>query len=336
MGRSRGIPPADMMRVRAKMSIVSFMALLFLLSAAPADSFANAVEALSYAHFRPCPFRCEVERTLVPKSPPMSGSDVADLQLRLQQLGIFKGKIDGIYGASTVSAVKLFQRRSGLRENGIVDNGMWARLAAGVLATSGPPSPKPEGKIRLVVNLDRLTLVVYADDRPYKTYPIAIGRWDTPTQIGEFVIIDKGVNPGGPFGSRWIGLNVPWGAYGIHGTDRPWTIGYSASAGCIRMFNQDVEELFEWVDIGTRVIIQGSEGEYQLVTEVERPLKEGDTGKDVRFVQWRLREAGFDPGPLDGWFGDAMKQAVMNLQKFYGLPITGIIGKDELYVLSII
>ena len=48
------------------------------------------------------------------------------------------------------------------------------------------------------------------------------------------------MNWGGGFGTRWLGLNVPWGIYGIHGTNQPWSIGTQASAGCIRMFNRHV------------------------------------------------------------------------------------------------
>ena len=265
----------------------------------------------------------------------MRGGDVADVQLRLKQLGLYSGKVDGIYGPLTRDAVAAFQRCVDLRPDGVVTDPLWDVLALGVATSSGVPIPRPPGIIWIEVHMDRLTLTVYSDGQPYKTYPVAIGKWDTPTQVGEFAVIDKGYNPGGPFGTRWIGLNVPWGAYGIHGTNRPWSIGYPASAGCIRMLNSDVEELFEWVDIGTRVVITGSEAEYQLTTSVERRLLPGDTGQDVRYVQHRLRQAGFDPGPMDGWFGERMKKAVIALQKYYDLPATGEVGLNELYVLGL-
>ncbi len=60
---------------------------------------------------------------------------------------------------------------------------------------------------------------------------------------------------GGGFGSRWMGLNVPWGGkYGIHGTNQPGSIGFNASAGCIRMRNKDVEELYNLVEYNTTVL----------------------------------------------------------------------------------
>ncbi|HHY46883.1 MAG TPA: L,D-transpeptidase family protein [Firmicutes bacterium] len=276
-----------------------------------------------------------MERPLFVTAPLMRGSDVADVQLRLRQLGFYRGEIDGIYGPSTKNAVAAFQRCVDVVADGMVTGPLWDLLAIGVATSSGTPLPRPPGKVWLEVNMDKLTLTVFSDEEPYKTYPVAIGKWDTPTQVGEFAVIDKGYNPGGPFGTRWIGLNVPWGAYGIHGTNRPWSIGYPASAGCIRMLNQDVEELFEWVEVGTRVVITGSEAEYQLVVPVERRLKPGTTGQDVRYVQYCLRQLGFDTGPLDGWFGERMKKAVIALQKYYNLPVTGEVGTNELYVLGL-
>jgi lipoprotein-anchoring transpeptidase ErfK/SrfK len=41
----------------------------------------------------------------------------------------------------------------------------------------------------------------------------------------------------------------------IHGTTQPWSIGQSVSAGCIRMINAHVEDLYERVPVGTRVIV---------------------------------------------------------------------------------
>ena len=51
--------------------------------------------------------------------------------------------------------------------------------------------------------------------------------------------------PGNPLGTRWMGLDAP--GVGIHGTDAPASIGYSASHGCIRMHVPDAEWLFEHV-----------------------------------------------------------------------------------------
>ena len=58
-----------------------------------------------------------------------------------------------------------------------------------------------------------------------------------------------------------MGLSIPHGNYGIHGTNNPSSIGGYVSNGCIRMYNHDVEELFPRVSIGTPVEIISGKGE---------------------------------------------------------------------------
>lgn len=63
--------------------------------------------------------------------------------------------------------------------------------------------------------------------------------------------------PDNPLGSRAIYLFTSKGDTGfrIHGTNEPWSIGTAASSGCIRMWNEEVEELYDAVKIGTKVIV---------------------------------------------------------------------------------
>ena len=56
-----------------------------------------------------------------------------------------------------------------------------------------------------------------------------------------------------PLGVRALYLGSS--TYRIHGTDAPWTIGQNASSGCVRMFNNDVIDLYNRAKIGTRVIV---------------------------------------------------------------------------------
>jgi lipoprotein-anchoring transpeptidase ErfK/SrfK len=62
-----------------------------------------------------------------------------------------------------------------------------------------------------------------------------------------------GGSPRNPMGPR--ALTLTGGEYAIHGTNRPSSIGTFASYGCIRMYNQDIVDLFERVRVGTRVVI---------------------------------------------------------------------------------
>lgn len=62
---------------------------------------------------------------------------------------------------------------------------------------------------------------------------------------------------GNPLGPRALYLyrNGQDSMYRIHGTSEPWSIGQSVSSGCIRMFNQDVIDLFSRVPVGTPVVV---------------------------------------------------------------------------------
>ncbi|WP_046181254.1 L,D-transpeptidase [Domibacillus tundrae] len=103
------------------------------------------------------------------------------------------------------------------------------------------------------VSTSQHQLKLFNGNRLIKTYSIAVGKILSPTPSGTYTIINKQLNPGGPFGVLWMGLSKPH--YGIHGTNNPASIGKNVSHGCIRMFNHDVLELSSSVPIGTRVFI---------------------------------------------------------------------------------
>lgn len=105
----------------------------------------------------------------------------------------------------------------------------------------------------LTISLNAKTLSFNRQGTFVKTYPVAIGKPSTPSPEGTFTIVNKSMNPGGPYGTRWMGLSVA--GYGIHGTNNPSSIGTRASNGCIRLFNQDINELYAHVPVGTTVKI---------------------------------------------------------------------------------
>ncbi|MBU5483781.1 L,D-transpeptidase [Clostridium sp. MSJ-11] len=105
----------------------------------------------------------------------------------------------------------------------------------------------------ILINRAARKLTLYKDGKFFRQYTVAIGKPSTPTPVGNFRIINKAVNPGGPFGARWLGLSIR--GYGIHGTNNPSSIGKAISNGCIRMHNRNVIELFNLVPIGTPVRI---------------------------------------------------------------------------------
>ncbi|WP_071459269.1 L,D-transpeptidase family protein [Bacillus massilinigeriensis] len=105
----------------------------------------------------------------------------------------------------------------------------------------------------IVVSISKKRLTLLRKGEQIKIYPIATGKILSRTPIGRFVIVNREPNPGGPFGAMWLSLSKQ--AYGIHGTNKPSSIGKSVSKGCIRMFNHDVLDLSRVVPNGTIVNI---------------------------------------------------------------------------------
>ncbi|HHY47611.1 MAG TPA: L,D-transpeptidase family protein [Firmicutes bacterium] len=184
---------------------------------------------------------------------------------------------------------------------------------------------QPEEPIILVIDTEERTLTVYSRGKPFRQYPVAIGKPSTPSPPGEWKVIKKSSWSGG-FGTRWMGLDVPWGIYGIHGTNKPWSIGDAVSGGCIRMHNRHVEELFQWVKIGTKVKIVSHP--YDPIRRPRRLLGPGERGADVLLAERRLERLGYKVGKVDGVYDEDTSNAVKEFQKRSGLKATGEITED--------
>ena len=125
----------------------------------------------------------------------------------------------------------------------------------------------PKIHYSLEVKKETKTLTWKRGSEVIKVYPIAIGAKGMETPTGDLAIINKvkhpvwytmgeeypNDSPKNLLGARWLGLSQK--GFGIHGTRNPDSIGKAASHGCIRMYNRDVEELFRWIPIGTKVVI---------------------------------------------------------------------------------
>lgn len=280
---------------------------------------------------QPALCKCESVRPLSLSSPFLTGSDIVEFQERLARLGFYYGPMDGVYGPILAKAVEKMQAVLGLPITGKVDDRTWQALAIYEIRPVGTTLPPPDGEVSILVDIDFQTLIVYSDGMPYKLYPVAVGRLDSPTPMGEWVVSEKQAGWHGALGVRWMRLSNPWGNYGIHGTNNPGSIGYMASAGCVRMFNHDVIELYEWVDVGTMVTLKGS----GLLGSIRPNFKPGSVGQDVVYLQWRLRDLGFNPGRADGVFGEKTSQMVAAWQKYRGLKATGRVDENLLYLLGL-
>ncbi len=122
---------------------------------------------------------------------------------------------------------------------------------------------------RFSVKVDKAKniLELKKDGELFKTYIVATGR-NNSTPVGVFKVTDKMVEPvwtkpgvgmimpgteDYELGARWIPISVK--GYGIHGTNDETSIGGQTTAGCVRMCNKDVIELFDIIPIGTEVEI---------------------------------------------------------------------------------
>ena len=112
----------------------------------------------------------------------------------------------------------------------------------------------PNDVYSIEVDTKRRILKVLKNGTVMKHYSVAVGKPATPTPKGSWTITKKGLW-GEQFGGYFMQLSVPWGIYGIHGTDKPWSIGTAASNGCVRMYSKEAGEVYALVSIGTKVLI---------------------------------------------------------------------------------
>ncbi|WP_055075718.1 L,D-transpeptidase family protein [Pseudanabaena sp. 'Roaring Creek'] len=123
---------------------------------------------------------------------------------------------------------------------------------------------------RLDVSISRRTVTAFHGEIALKTYPVAVGRQGWSTPIGNHRVLQTieypawqnpftgdvipSKDPENPLGDRWIGFwtdGKDWS--GFHGTPNRASVGTAASHGCIRMYNEDIRELFSQVTTNTIV-----------------------------------------------------------------------------------
>ena len=142
------------------------------------------------------------------------------------------------------------------------------------LATLLKQSPL-EGMVRetrLVIRLELKKLEYYEGETLVKQYDIAVGQADWETPVGHFAVLDLRkdplwqhpitgeaipTGPDNPLGSRWIGFAFDDEYHiGIHGTNQEELVGQAVSHGCVRMRDDEIQELFQKVAIGAPITVQ--------------------------------------------------------------------------------
>jgi hypothetical protein len=71
-------------------------------------------------------------------------------------------------------------------------------------------SAAPQGNLAIRASIDNRILELYNDGKLYKRYRIAVGKKETPTPAGEWIISYKCYSPREVTGTRWFGLDIPW------------------------------------------------------------------------------------------------------------------------------
>jgi L,D-transpeptidase ErfK/SrfK len=132
----------------------------------------------------------------------------------------------------------------------------------------------------LVINLPELHLYYFQKGDYQRRYALAVGKpsWPTPTgtykicekrknptwnvppsiqeemeEMGQEVVAKVPPGPKNPLGKFYLGTTAS--GVGIHATNRPWSVGYSVSHGCIRMLPHEIEQIFPQLEVGTPVKI---------------------------------------------------------------------------------
>jgi L,D-transpeptidase ErfK/SrfK len=248
-----------------------------------------------------------------------------------------------------------------LRVNKGVDP--WLPGAGTEILIPGQRLLPPGAREGIVVNLPEHRM--YYFPKPAKgekprvfTYPVSVGKMDWRTPLGVTKVVRKQkdppwyppesvrkeheargdpplpavvpAGPDNPLGTRAMRLDIPGGSYLIHGTNNPDAVGMAITHGCLRMYPEDIERLFDITPVGTRVELINEPvklarfgGEVWL--EVHPPVDEKGqaTAVDVEVFEVRLNELLGEAEVIIDW-----DMALRALREATGMPV--LIGLELL------
>jgi len=257
--------------------------------------------------------------------PAMMGPDVHWMKNALARLGLLtQDEPSWEFDTQTEAAILRFQRLHYLPVDGVVGpaafRALWTALD-GMARDSRLPaaSSQPPDYPAILLHVDggRCLLHHFSQGHLQDSYPIALGSPNTPTPGGYWHIISREAHPGSFFGTRWLGLSIPFGAYGIHGTDNPESIGKKTTHGCIYMVNSQLEALFPQIPLDTPVIITGPLATGRMLEPGVLP------GRDIQRIQTILQALHLFDGHPDGRYTAATAAAIASFQRLEGLTVSG-------------
>jgi L,D-transpeptidase ErfK/SrfK len=272
--------------------------------------------------------------------------------------GLF-GEVQRIRTRYEDTLIQLARRYSlGYEELVRVNKGVdpWLPGAGTEVLIPGQRLLPPGTREGIVVNLPENRLYYFPKAEKGKppvvlTFPVSVGRMDWRTPLGVTKIVRKqkdppwyppesvrkehirrgdpplpavvGPGPDNPLGTRSMRLDIPGGAYLIHGTNNPDAVGMAVTHGCLRMYPEDIERLYDVTPVGTRVSLINEPvkisrfgGEVWL--EVHPPVDE--TGQAAAVVietfEARLNELLGDSEAVIDW-----DMALRALREASGMPV---------------
>ncbi len=210
------------------------------------------------------------------------GVEVRRLQNKLKSLGYLKSNADGIYGAKTVQAVRAFQQRHSLSQDGVAGEKTQRKLYSDKALKAAPPAPPApnvpySGPYALLVSTKNQRVYAYAwsnQDNAYtklvRTMVCSTGLADTPTPKGTYSAAGR-VTDWGYFdkfdvwAQYWFRIQGPYLFHSVLFKERDestliagslYKLGTPASHGCVRLKVEDAKWIYENCRAGTSVTVQ--------------------------------------------------------------------------------
>lgn len=252
------------------------------------------------------------------------GDNVVALQTGLAAKGYYAGKIDGIFGAGTLKAVKAFQKAESLKVDGLAGKATQARLTE----LTGVVFEEEDDDVVVKPADPNKPKTLFAGD--YRT--MQFGTAGARVRVLQRALMALGFD---------VAVDGDYGSTTYRAVKAFQTVvGLTADGKCGKKTMQKLEAYFDEDGNCTSGPIAGNkpaepEKDPNAPTYgmPERTLRKGDEGLDVKYVMQRLYDLGYYNKKADEKFGAGMLAAVKAFQKKNSLAVDGAVGKKTLAVL---
>ena len=252
------------------------------------------------------------------------GDNVIALQTGLAAKGYYSGKIDGIFGAGTLKAVKAFQKAESLKVDGLAGKATQARLSE----LTGVVFEEEDDDVVVKPADPNKPKTLFAGD--YRT--MQFGTAGTRVRILQRALMALGFD---------VAVDGDYGSTTYRAVKAFQTVvGLTADGKCGKKTMQKLEAYFdEDGNCTSGPIVGNAPAEPEKDPNAptygmpERTLRKGAVGLDVKYVMQRLYDLGYYNKKADEKFGAGMLAAVKAFQKKNGLAVDGAVGKKSLAIL---